>query len=173
MKEALEREAKLGVWPGFELPALDDLPDGLEPKRLKPKRLEATYYDTPDARLARAGASLRYRSGDGTGWTLKLPGDVGPSGDGALNRRELTFPGDGKTVPADVERLLTAWVRTSSLTPIARLSTQRRGVQLVDGGGTVQAEVVDDEVSVLHGRRVAVRFREVEAELAPEARGGG
>jgi CHAD domain-containing protein len=170
MKEALEREVKLGVWPGFELPALDDLPDGLEPKRLKPKRLEATYYDTPDARLARAGASLRYRSGDGTGWTLKLPGDVGPSGDGALNRRELTFPGDGKTVPADVERLLTAWVRTSSLTPIARLSTQRRGVQLVDGGGTVQAEVVDDEVSVLHGRRVAVRFREVEAELAPEAR---
>jgi CHAD domain-containing protein len=31
------------------------------------------------------------------------------------------------------------------------------------------AEVVDDEVSVLHGRRVAARFREVEAELAPEA----
>jgi inorganic triphosphatase YgiF len=58
MKESLEREVKLGVWPGFELPALDDLPDGLEPTKLKPKRLEATYYDTPDARLARSGASL-------------------------------------------------------------------------------------------------------------------
>ena len=31
------------------------------------------------------------------------------------------------------------------------------------------AEVVDDEVSVLDGRRVAGRFREVEVELAPEA----
>jgi CHAD domain-containing protein len=169
VKEALEREVKLGVWPGFELPALDDLPNGLAPTKLRTRRLEATYYDTPDARLARAGASLRFRSGDGTGWTLKLPGDDGPSDDGALSRRELTFPGEGKSVPADVERLLTAWVRTSSLAPIARLSTQRRAVQLVDGDGAVQAEVVDDEVSVLHGRRVAVRFREVEAELAPEA----
>lgn len=169
MKESLEREVKLGVWPGFELPPLDDLPDGLQPERLKTRRLEATYYDTPDARLARAGASLRYRSGDGTGWTLKLPGDDGPSDDGTLSRRELTFPGDGRTVPAAVEGLLAAWVRTSSLTPIARLSTQRRAVHLVDETGAVQAEVVDDEVSVLHGRRVAVRFREVEAELSPEA----
>src|SRR3954464_14477391 len=138
MKESLEREVKLGVWPGFELPELDDLPDGLQPERLKTRRLEATYYDTPDVRLARAGASLRFRSGDGTGWTLKLPGDEGPSDDGSLNRRELTFAGDGKSVPAEVERLLTAWVRTSSLTPIARLSTSRRAVQLVDKGGTVQ-----------------------------------
>src|SRR5919107_4384838 len=129
MKEALEREVKLGVWPGLELPALDDLPDGLEPQKVKPKRLEATYYDTPDARLARAGASLRFRSGDGSGWTLKLPGDDGPSDDGTLNRRELTFPGDGRSVPSAVEGLLAAWVRTSSLTPIARLSTQRRAVR--------------------------------------------
>lgn len=169
MKESLEREVKLGVWPGFELPPLDDLPDGLHPERLKTRRLEATYYDTPDARLARAGASLRFRSGDGTGWTLKLPGDDGPSDDGTISRRELTFPGDGRSVPGAVEGLLAAWVRTSSLTPIARLSTQRRAVRLVDEGGAVQAEVVDDEVSVLHGRRVAVRFREVEAELSPEA----
>ena len=169
MKEQLEREVKLGVWPGFELPALEDLSDGLQPTAAKTRRLEATYYDTPDARLARAGASLRYRSGDGTGWTLKLPDGDGPSDDGALSRRELTFPGDGKSVPVAVEGLLTAWVRTSSLVPIARLSTQRRAVQLVDGEGNALAEVVDDEVSVLHGRRVAARFREVEAEISPEA----
>jgi CHAD domain-containing protein len=169
MNEQLEREVKLGVWPGFELPALDDLGDGLQPRRPKPKRLEATYYDTPDARLARAGASLRFRSGDGSGWTLKLPDGEGPSSDGTLSRRELTFPGDGRSVPVAIEGLLAAWVRTSSLTPIARLSTQRRIVELVDADSTVVAEVVDDEVSVLHGRRVAVRFREVEAELAPEA----
>ncbi|MCI3949617.1 MAG: domain containing protein [Acidimicrobiales bacterium] len=68
--EQLEREVKLGVWPGFELPALDELPDGLTAVPVKARRLEATYYDTPDARLARSGASLRFRSGDGTGWTL-------------------------------------------------------------------------------------------------------
>src|SRR5215218_623728 len=143
MKESLEREVKLGVWPGFELPPLDDLPDGLQPERLKTRRLEATYFDTPDARLARAGASLRYRSGDGTGWTLKLPGgDDSSVADGALSRRELTFPGDGRSVPAAIEGLLAAWVRTSSLVPIARLSTQRRAVQLVDGDGAAVAEVV-------------------------------
>jgi CHAD domain-containing protein len=167
--EQLEREVKLGVWPGFELPPLDELPDGLTAVPVKARRLEATYYDTPDARLARSGASLRFRSGDGTGWTLKLPDGGGPSSDGALARRELTFPGDGRSVPAAVEGLLASWVRTSSLGPIARLTTQRRAVQLVDEDGAVRAEVVDDEVSVLHGRRVAARFREVEAEVAPEA----
>ncbi len=169
MKEQLEREVKLGVWPGFTLPALDDLPDGLVSAARRTRRLEATYYDTPDARLARAGASLRHRSGDGSGWTLKLPDGDGVTEDGAMHRRELTFPGDGRAVPATVQDLLAAWVRTSSLVPIARLSTARRAVQLVDGDGAVHAEVVDDEVSVLHGRRVAARFREVEAEVAPEA----
>ena len=156
------------MWPGFTLPAFDDLPDGMTSVPIEPRKLEATYYDTPDARLARAGASLRYRSGDGTGWTLKLPDGDGAD-DGVLIRRELTFPGEGKSVPDEVEGLLAAWVRTSSLVAVARLSTQRRTVRLVDDDGALLAEVVDDEVSVLHGRRVAVRFREVEAELAPEA----
>jgi CHAD domain-containing protein len=168
-QEQQEREVKLGVWPGFILPEFDDLPDGMTSVPVKPLELEATYYDTPDARLARAGASLRHRSGDGTGWTLKLPDGDGADGDGVLTRRELTFPGEGGSVPAEVEGLLAAWVRTSSLVAVARLSTQRRTVQLVDGDGAVLAEVVDDEVSVLHGRRVAARFREVEAEITPEA----
>jgi CHAD domain-containing protein len=168
-REQLEREVKLGAWPGFQLPPLDDLPDGLRARTRRARRLEATYYDTPDARLARAGVSLRHRTGDGTGWTLKLPDGDGPSGNGVLRRRELTFPGDGRAVPADVERLLVSWVRTSSLVPVARLATVRRAVALVDEEGEVRAEVVDDEVSVLHGRRVANRFREVEAEVAPEA----
>ena len=36
--------------------------------------LEATYYDTPDLRLARHGATLRRRTGGhDAGWHLKLP----------------------------------------------------------------------------------------------------
>src|SRR5205823_2449717 len=38
-------------------------------------------------------------------------------------------------------------------------------VPLSDAAGRQVAEVVDDEVSVLAGRRVAARFREVEVEL--------
>ena len=168
-EEHLEREVKLGAWPGFRLPELDDIREGLSASPPTEQRLEATYYDTPDARLARSGASLRFRTGDGTGWTLKLPDGDGVAPGGGLSRRELTFPGDGKAVPPAVETLLAAWVRTSSLVPVARLATHRRAVRLVDEEGSPQAEVVDDEVSVLHGRRVAVRFREVEAEAAPDA----
>ena len=43
---------------------------------------------------------------------------------------------------------------------------------MVDDEGAVLAEVVDDEVSVLQGRKVAVRFREVEAEVTGKAPDG-
>jgi len=48
----------------------------------------------------------------------------------------------------------------------------RRRVRLVDATGTRVAEVVDDEVSVRDGRRVAARFREIEVEV-PSANGEG
>ena len=39
--------------------------------------LDATYYDTADLRLARAGITLRRRvGGDDAGWHLKLPRDT-------------------------------------------------------------------------------------------------
>jgi CHAD domain-containing protein len=56
-------------------------------------------------------------------------------------------------------------VRTSTLSPVARLRTRRAPVELRDEQGERLAEVVDDEVSVLEGRRVAARFREIEVEV--------
>jgi CHAD domain-containing protein len=44
-------------------------------------------------------------------------------------------------------------------------------VRLVDGTGARLAEVVDDEVSVRDGRRVAARFREIEVEVTSQANG--
>ncbi|MBA3956743.1 MAG: CYTH domain-containing protein, partial [Acidimicrobiia bacterium] len=85
----LEREVKLGVWPGFRLPALDGVLDGLAAVAGADARLEANYFDTPDLRLARAGVTLRRRSGEG--WTLKLPTGEGTSE--MLSRRELTAGG--------------------------------------------------------------------------------
>src|SRR6478609_1265004 len=48
--------------------------------------LDATYFDTDDLRLARAGVTLRRRvGGDDAGWHLKLPID-------ADSRHELRLP---------------------------------------------------------------------------------
>ncbi|HEY6708812.1 MAG TPA: CHAD domain containing protein, partial [Actinomycetota bacterium] len=62
-----EREAKLEALPGFVLPELGGPADGFSAQPLAARRLRTTYYDTSDLRLARWGASLRYRPGEG--WT--------------------------------------------------------------------------------------------------------
>ena len=127
-----------------------------------PRTLLAVYYDTPDLRLARWGVTVRHRTGDGTGWTVKLPeGEEGP----ALVRRELTFEGAPGRMPDGAASLILAYTRGTPLVPVARIRTVRSGVDLLDREGAVVAEVVDDEVSVLHGGRVGARFREVEVEL--------
>src|SRR4029077_12492980 len=163
----LEREVKLGAGPAFHLPDLSGVVEGVTVTPPETVRLETVYWDTPDLRLARWGVSLRHRAGDGG--PLKLP-PVKPSADGAqatglLERDELTFPGGAKKPPAAAVDVVRAYVRKAELVPVARLSTWRRRVQLLDGTGARLAEVVDDEVSVRDGRRVAARFREIEVEI--------
>src|SRR4029077_1610640 len=157
----LEREVKLGAGPAFHLPDLSGVIDGVTITPPEAVRLETVYYDTPDLRLARWGVSLRYRAGEG--WTLKLPPSTG---DGLLEREEITFSGGPKKPPAAAVALVRAYVRKSELVPVARLSTMRRRVRLGGADGGRLAEVVDDEVSVRDGRRVAARFREIEVEVA-------
>jgi CHAD domain-containing protein len=160
----VEREVKLGAGPAFHLPDLAGVVEGVSPGDSETVRLETVYYDTPDLRLARWGVSLRRRAGEG--WTLKLS----PSTSGALlERDELTFTGNGKKPPQGALEVVRAYVRNSELVPVARLSTVRRRVRLVDGSGARVAEVVDDEVSVRDGRRVAARFREIEVEVPDRA----
>ncbi len=157
----LEREVKLGAGPAFHLPDLTGVVDGVTVTPPEAVRLETVYYDTHDLRLARWGVSLRYRAGEG--WTLKLS----PSTEeGMLERDEITFQGGPKKAPAAAVGLVRAYVRTSELVPVARLSTMRRRVRLLGADGGRVAEVVDDEVSVRDGRRVAARFREIEIEVA-------
>ena len=163
----LEREVKLGAGPAFHLPDLSGVVEGIAVAPPETVRMETIYYDTPDLRLARWGVSLRHRAGEG--WTLKLPSTT----DGALlERDEITFQGAAKKPPEGAIGVVRAYVRRSELVPVARLSTVRRRVRLVDATGTRVAEVVDDEVSVRDGRRVAARFREIEVE-APGPDGEG
>ena len=75
----VEEERKYDVGPDFAVPDLSGaVPAGGRVVPLPPVTLTATYYDTEDLRLARSGASLRYRRGDAEPWTVKLPtGSVG------------------------------------------------------------------------------------------------
>jgi len=166
VKDVREREAKLAAGTGYTLPDLAPAVEGVSSRPLAPLDLDAVYYDTSDLRLARWGITVRYRTGDGDGWTVKLPeGDDGP----ALVRRELTFLGPPDDLPAAVAAMVRAYTRAAPLAPVARLRTRRTGVELVDAEGLRLAEVVDDEVAVYDGERLAGRFRELEVELDPQA----
>ncbi len=158
----LEIELKLAVEGSFA-PVLAPERAGVAGiEELAPLDLRATYYDTPDLRLARSGITLRHRTGEAhrAGWTLKLPDAPHDS----ASREEVEFDGPGNLIPDGAEELVAAFVRTSSLTPVARLRTRRRRWSLRDQDGNEIAELVDDRVSVLQRGRVVERFREVEIE---------
>ena len=158
----LEQEVKLAVDGAFAPTLQPGRGEVAGIEELAALDLRATYYDTPDLRLARHGVSLRNRTGEGaeSGWTVKLP-----AGDGIVDGRdEVTFGGAGRTVPPAASDLVKALVRSSTLTPVARLRTRRRRWRLNDADGNELAELVDDRVSVLQHGRVTERFREIEIE---------
>jgi CHAD domain-containing protein len=155
-----ERETKLRAPVGFRLPDLSG--DGLVAAPPAERRYATVYLDTPDLDVARWGCSLRHREGEG--WTVKLPSRT--EGE-MLVRGEHTFDGAANRQPPEAAvDLVRAYVRDRPLGPSVRLRTVRRSVVLSDELGRAVAEVTDDEVSVMEGRRVASRFREVEVELA-------
>jgi CHAD domain-containing protein len=147
-------------------PPLDGLPgvaEITEPQRL---RLEAVYHDTEDLRLARAGVSLRRRSGGSDdGWHLKLP--TGRRGE----RTELRLP-SGPDLPEEFVDLTLALRRGATLRPVARLDTTRTRRLLLDSDGSTLAEVVSDEVSgqTLGSSSTLTTWHELEVELAGGSR---
>ncbi|MEX1008468.1 MAG: CYTH and CHAD domain-containing protein [Acidimicrobiia bacterium] len=158
-----EHEFKFSPGPLFQLPDLSTV-DGLHPDAPDMIRLQATYFDTDDFRLSRAGASLRYRNAEG--WTVKLP--VARDAE-ALTRHELHLDGEPGEPPQAAVDLVLALIRRAPLAPVARLNTVRNRVVLRDEDGATIGEVVDDEVSLLDGIRLAARFRELEVELEDSA----
>jgi inorganic triphosphatase YgiF len=158
-----ELELKFSLPASFSLLAFRPEAAGVASVRELPEQsLRATYYDTDDLRLARSGATLRYRSGEGdrSGWTLKLPSESSQ----VMTREEMFFVGASGRVPEGVSDLVTAFARHAQLKPVATLNTKRRRWALLDVGEDQLAEVSDDEVSILEGRRVVARFRELELE---------
>jgi CHAD domain-containing protein len=160
-----EREIKFIAPTGFELPPLTDVGGDVFAGAVELLDLEATYYDTPDLRLARSGATVRHRNNEG--WVVKLPRPL--DGDGVLTRDEHHFDGKPDELPADVVDLVRALIRRSELEPVATLQTARRRVEIHDASGAPIAEVVDDRVMVLDGPSNVPSFREVEVELTDRA----
>ncbi|SES18274.1 Inorganic triphosphatase YgiF, contains CYTH and CHAD domains [Lentzea xinjiangensis] len=125
--------------------------------------LEATYFDTGDYRLARAGVTLRRRvGGEDEGWHLKLPA-------GEDSRQEVRVPlGRAvKTPPEDLSSLVRAHTRGQDLAPVAEIRTNRRRWQLSNGDGDMLAEVVDDVVTAqtMGSSTTTSSWREIEVEL--------
>jgi CHAD domain-containing protein len=155
----LEEERKFDVDPSFTLPELAGcLPPGGQLVARPPVELTATYYDTSELRLARAGASLRFREPDQPPWTVKLPTGVPGV------RREVSRPDRGGAPPAELLALLTAVTRGAPLRPVVVVRSHRLRYELRDAGGTVLAELADDRVSVQDGGEPRAEFRELEVE---------
>lgn len=158
-----ERELKLAVNATFIVPDLIDPALGVVELRDLPELdLVSIYHDTPDLRLARAGVTLRYRTGDDGGpvWTLKLR----VAGRDGSVRDELSFPGEADAIPVAALDLVTSLSRACALEPVATLRTRRRRWLLCGGAERELAELVDDDVTVLDGTEVRAQFRELELE---------
>ncbi|MGH9062187.1 MAG: CYTH domain-containing protein, partial [Acidimicrobiales bacterium] len=137
-----EREVKLDAGMAYVLPDMAGVIEGVGAAALPVGWLDAVYFDTPTFRLLRAGITLRHRrersaaGPDRSEWTLKLP----ESRDGSvLVRRELTWTGEADLIPAEALSLVRAHRRTTPLSEVARLVTQRRRVELRDVRGTAVA----------------------------------
>ena len=142
MSEHHEIERTFGPVPtDLELPDLVGVAGVAALGEAQESLLEATYVDTDDLRLVRAGITLRRRTGGADeGWHLKLPAGEG--------RDEVHAPLGRRTdhVPVALRRLVLARTRGAALAPVATVVTRRTTTDLLDDQGQRLAEVADDRV---------------------------
>ena len=136
---------KLGAWPGFELPDLDER----RRRRRRPSRVPTqrrstpTYYDTADLRLVRCGHhACATAPATATGVDAEAARATTVDGRRLRPPASSTFAGDGRgRCPAEVAPLVAAWVRTLDAAGRSPGSqTARRGRRsCVDGDGEAAA----------------------------------
>ena len=152
----------------FRLPELTELPGVAAISRGDTATIDEIHYDTDDLRLFRWGVVLtRRQGGPDKGWRCAFPAE---GFDGADD--ELIFP-DSKEVPAELRELLHPLTREQVLCPVAHLRTERTAYELADESAEPVLALLDDTVSILDGKHVAARFREIElVPLNPDAARG-
>lgn len=154
-KYDVDVDTPLPTWTGID--GVDAVSSG------ERRELDARYFDTEDADLARAGVAVRRRTGGpDAGWHIKGPRE----GDGRL---EIAWPlGADDAIPADVTEALARWT-TAPVTPLARIENSRTAYLLTGADGVI-AEFVDDRVRATDERQgVRRQWREWEVELGPAA----
>jgi CHAD domain-containing protein len=153
-----KRELRLSAPAGFRLPDLDGI-NGVAAAPATRRQLLATYLDTDDFRLTRAGVTLRHRTDEG--WTLTLPEPTAET---------ISVPGTARNPPAQLIDLVAAFARGAPVEARVRLRTSRRAVELAGDDGTAVAVLLDDTVSSLDGdRHVLSTFRELAVDPADGA----
>src|SRR5664279_86669 len=103
--------------------------------------LEATYFDTPGLALARAGVTLRRRTGGpDAGWHLKVPAGAGRDEVHVPLSRALHVP------PKPLRTAVHPWTLGVELVPVASVTTTRTTYTLLGRDDVVLAEAADDVV---------------------------
>ena len=165
----VEVERKYDVDDSTPLPSWDAIPGVDAVTAGEARALDAQYFDTGAADLARAGVALRRRTGGpDEGWHVKGP----RTGDGRL---ELGWPlGESDELPPQVAEFVAQWT-TAPLLPLARIENARTAYLLIGPDGVV-AEFVDDRVRGTDLRPstgmpapAPREWREWEMELGPAA----
>ena len=135
-----EVERAYAVGPDDALPDLGALPGVASVTEPVTAHLVATYLDTEDLALVRAGVTLRRRTGGADeGWHLKVP-----AGDG---RDEVHRPlGSALAGPRRAGAHRPRLDPGRPLAPVAVVETERTTRLLLAADGTVLAEVADDAV---------------------------
>jgi CHAD domain-containing protein len=125
-------------------------------------RLDTSYWDTADLRLARRGHILRHLASDDSGiptWTLQLDRDDTSD---PPRRCEVDSTGSAHEPPARLANALVAIVGDMPLMPVARVCTSRRRYTVDSGNGDTLLSIHDDRVVVLNGREAQGSFRQIE-----------
>lgn len=160
-----EIERKYDVEEGARVPDLSSVSGIASVEVREPVDLEAVYFDTDNLDLAVRRIVVRRRTGGGdAGWHIKKPAAEG--------RTELHWPvgDDTGSVPDGILEPVRAWVRDRGLTPLARISTRRTAIHLLDADGNGVVEIADDEVTATDVRKGGERsWREWEVELLDAA----
>jgi CHAD domain-containing protein len=165
----IETERKYDIDEEASLPSWTDISGVNAAVGPEEQLLEATYFDTPDLRLAAAGVTLRRRrGGPDRGWHLKLP-------QGTDSREEIRVGfarGEARRrnpqPPAELTSLIRSFTRGHPVAAVAELNTTRRTWHLTDSQGQALVEIVDDHVTAtsLGESTETQTWREIEVELA-------
>lgn len=155
-----EIERKYEVPAGAE-PRWSDLPRLSIEAEPQSRSLEATYYDTPDGRLARFGLALRRRrGGPDEGWHLKFRAD------GTKHEVHVPLLKTADRLPAQMRQLVSGLTRAERLEPLAVLRNERQVLDVRDPDHGRVAEIcLDDVRGTASASGITRAWKECEVEL--------